>query len=264
MAESRAGHRDRRAAEVRWQRALQAGGGAAGGEARAGVRGRGQQQGLGLRRLLLNAYSDKDLLARANWLLAIGTPAGVAAVQAQARLLFPDDNHRVRRILAYVLVQGKTGAAARPANASAWAVGAAAGPAVAVPDGAVSVYEHVASGGGGTSSFAFDYRGAHAEETGWLQFVGEEIERFDASTGGTSLGYFVPSSPLHGTGQPNEPIDWNTGSDRHWYLDALSDQMPFYESPVSATPPSGFMGAGRAAPARSPRAPRPPRLPGRR
>jgi hypothetical protein len=194
--------------------------------------------------LLLNAYNDKDLLARANWLLAIGTPAGVAAAQAQARVLFPDDNHRVRRILAYVLVQGKTGAAARPANASAWAVGAAAGPAVAVPDGAVSVYEHVASGGGGTSNFAFDYRGAHAEETGWLQFVGEEIERFDAATGGTSLGYFVPSSPLHGTGQPNEPIEWNTGSDRHWYLDALSDQMPFYESPVSATPPAGFMGAG--------------------
>ena len=59
-----------------------------------------------------------------------------------------------------------------------------------------------------------------------MQFVGEEIERFDAATGGSSVGYFVPDNQLHGTGQPNEPIDWNTPGDRHWYLDALSDQMP--------------------------------------
>lgn len=194
--------------------------------------------------LLLGAYSDTDLLPRAQALLTAGGPAGVAVAQGQARMVFRDDNHRVRRILAYLLVQGQTGAAARPAIAAAGAVGAAAGPAVAVPDGAVSVYEHVASGGGATNDFAFDYRGAHAEQTGWLQFVGEEIERFDAAAGGSSLGYYEPSSPLHGTGQPNEPIDWNSATEKHWYLDAVSDQMPFYESPVSATPPAGFMGAG--------------------
>jgi hypothetical protein len=194
--------------------------------------------------LLLNAYSDKDLLPRAQDLLTAGGPAGVAVAQGQARTVFTDDNHRVRRILAYLLVQNQAGAAARPANATVHPTGAAVGPAVAVPDGAVSVYEHAASRGGGTNDFAFDYRGAHAEQTGWLQFVGEEIERFDSATGGNSLGYYEPSSPLHGSGQPNEPIDWNTATDRHWYLDAVSDQMPFYESPISATPPAGFGAAG--------------------
>lgn len=195
--------------------------------------------------LLLNAYNDKDLLPRAQWMLAIGGPAGVAAAQGQARMYFGGDNHRVRRVLAYLLVQGKTGAAARPTDAQGWTVGAAAGPGVAVDGGTVKVYEQVSPGGAAAATmFGFDYRGAHAEETGWLQFVGEEIERFDAATGGTSLGYFEPSGPLHGSGQPNEPIEWNTATERHWYLDAFSDQMPFYESPVSASPPAGFAAAG--------------------
>lgn len=193
--------------------------------------------------LLLNAYNDADLLPKAQRMLAVGGPAGVAAAQFQANYLFADDNHRVRRILAYLLVQGKTGAAARPTDAQGWTVGAAAGPGVAVDGGTVKVYESV-SGGGASTLFAFDYRGAHAEETGWLQFVGEEVERFDTATGGNSLGYYVPSGQLHGSGQPNEPIDWNTASKRNWYLDAISDQMPFYESPVSGSPPSGFMAAG--------------------
>lgn len=193
--------------------------------------------------LLLNAYDDKEFPARAQQMLTIGGVAGIAAAQFQAQHLFADDNNRVRRVLAYFLVQNKTGAAARPTDAQGWTVGAAAGPGVAVDGGTVKVYEAV-SGGGAATMFAFDYRGAHAEETGWLQFVGEEIERFDAATAGNSLGYFEPSAPLHGTGQPNEPIEWNTASDRHWYLDAFSDQMPFYESPVSASPPAGFAAAG--------------------
>ncbi|MGZ4288389.1 MAG: hypothetical protein ACXVHB_28525 [Solirubrobacteraceae bacterium] len=193
--------------------------------------------------LLLNAYDDKEFPARAQQMLTIGGVAGIAAAQFQAQHLFADDNNRVRRVLAYFLVQNKTGAAARPTHAQGWTVGAAAGPGVAVDGGTVKVYEAV-SGGGAATMFAFDYRGAHAEETGWLQFVGEEIERFDAATAGNSLGYFEPSAPLHGTGQPNEPIEWNTASDRHWYLDAFSDQMPFYESPVSASPPAGFAAAG--------------------
>jgi hypothetical protein len=194
--------------------------------------------------LLLNAYDDRDFPAKAQQLLTVGGPAGVAAAQFQAVHLFADDNNRVRRILAYFLVQNKTGAAARPTDAQGWAVGAAAGPGVAVDGGTVKVYETVSPGGAAAATmFAFDYRGAHAEDTGWLQFVGEEIERFDAATGGNSLGYYEPPQ-LHGTGQPNEPIDWNTATEKHWYLDAFSDQMPFYESPVSGTPPAGFAVAG--------------------
>lgn len=194
--------------------------------------------------LLLNAYNDTDFMARAQQILTIGGPAGVAMAQVIAVNLFADDNHRVRRVLAYLLVQGKTGAAARPTDAQAWVVGAAAGGGVAVDGGTVKVYEHVSPGGPVANMFAFDYRGAHAEDTGWLQFVGEEIERFDSATGGSSLGYYVPSAQLHGTGQTNEPIDWNTATEKHWYLDAFSDQMPFYESPVSASPPAGFAAAG--------------------
>ena len=82
--------------------------------------------------LLLNAYNDADLLPRANQIQTAKGAAGVAAATVQAKMLFPDDNHRVRRVLAYVPLQGQTSPA--PAGGS-MTKGAAAGPGVAVAAG---------------------------------------------------------------------------------------------------------------------------------
>jgi hypothetical protein len=191
---------------------------------------------------LLGSYNDTDLTPRAQRIRAVKGDPGVAATNAAAGVLYPDVEHRVRKVLQYVVLQASTEGIARPSDSQPWGAGTAAG-SVAVPGGTVNVYETVSSGTGAADFYAFEYRGEQAERTGWLQFISEEIERFDAATGGSSLGYFIGTA-FQGTGQPGETIEWSAPGAMHWYLDAISDKFPFYESAVSASPPSGFAAAG--------------------
>ena len=151
-------------------------------------------------------------------------------------------HHASGGLSAYFLVQNKTGAAARPTDGRVGRWGPRPVPASRWTAGRSRSMRP--SRGWRRHHVRLRLPGRARRGDRRLQFVGEEIERFDAATAGNSLGYFEPSAPLHGTGQPNEPIEWNTASDRHWYLDAFSDQMPFYESPVSASPPAGLATAG--------------------
>ncbi|RKT74650.1 hypothetical protein DFJ66_8017 [Saccharothrix variisporea] len=193
---------------------------------------------------LLGAYNDADLAARAQRVQAVGGPTAVTAAQAASQRVFGDDTHRVRRILLYTARQAQAGAPARPADPQPFATGGA-GPAVAVPGGSVTTYSQVAPGtGAGTGTpdwYALDYQGAQAEQTGWLQFISREMERFD--TGGASLGYFVPTSGLVHQGQPGN-VEYSRPGAEHWYIDTFSNSFPFYESPVTAGAPAGFSPAG--------------------
>lgn len=193
---------------------------------------------------LLSAYNDADLLAKAQRIQAVGGPAAVTAAQTASHRLFADDTHRIRRILLFIPRQGQAGAPARPADPQPWATGGG-GPAVAVPGGSVTTYSQVAPGTGtGTpDSYALDYQGVQAEQTGWIQFISREMQRFDAATGGTRLDYFVPTGGLTHDGQPGN-IEYSTPGAEHWYIDTFSNTFPFYESPVTAGAPAGFRPVG--------------------
>jgi hypothetical protein len=179
---------------------------------------------------LLNAYNDLDLLPRARFIAGKGAPALAAAAAAANTRWAADDNNRVRRTLSFLGVESQTGAAARPAGALPGAMsGGTTQPGVAVPGGTVTVTSGQSLAGvPGATWFGFDYQGAQAQQTGWIQFIARNIEKFDAS--GTSLGFHPGTWTPSGQG----PRTLSTTAAPIWYLDTLSNQMPFYESPLTA------------------------------
>jgi hypothetical protein len=186
---------------------------------------------------LLNAYNDADLLGKANEIQTTGGAAGIAAAGMAARLVYSDDNHRVRRILAYVPLQGQTGPA--PAGGS-MTLGPAAGPGVAVGGGTVTAYEN-ASSGASTGWFGLDYQGPNATSVAWIQFIAREGEKFDAS--GSSLGFV--DTTWTPTGQTQERR-YSTPTAQRWFVDTLGGNSPFYDSPSTAAVtgnPAGSRGA---------------------
>jgi hypothetical protein len=194
--------------------------------------------------LLLNAYNDADLVPKANLIKAKGAPAMTAAAAA-ATAQWADDNNRVRRALAFIQVEDQVGASARPAFPAAGTnLGPASDAGVAVPGGTVTAHAGVSSGGA-ADQYAFQYAGEDAQETGWVQFISREIERFDAPTAGASLGYAALGSLTH-LGQP-ETINYGTHLAPEWHVDTFSDNLPFYEATTSSTPPAWALGAGQGA-----------------
>jgi hypothetical protein len=74
--------------------------------------------------------------------------------------------------------------------------------------------------------FGFDYRGADAPNTGWLQFVAREAEAYDAA--GKSLGFETHEvTSVKGQGEERH---WGTPSAPAWTIDTVSDTAPFPEA----------------------------------
>jgi hypothetical protein len=189
--------------------------------------------------VLLDGYRETDITPQARRI----PKAKLPAAQAAAKTALPDDNHRVRRALAFVAVEPLTGAAVRPVEGT-HVSGTRWEPAKDVPEtgGRVSY----GSGGqvdGDLNYYGLRYEGADAQQTGWVQFIARNVEKFDAAD--ASLG-FQPGT-WSGSGQnartlstPDAPI---------WHLDTLSDQAPFYEAASKA--PGGRQGESDISPTRT-------------
>jgi hypothetical protein len=75
-----------------------------------------------------------------------------------------------------------------------------------------------------SGSFGFQYTGADALRTGWLQFISMEAEKFDKSK--NHLGW-VTSVKTQFQGKPDE-FRWGTDESPVWYLDSATGNAPFY------------------------------------
>jgi hypothetical protein len=73
-------------------------------------------------------------------------------------------------------------------------------------------------------SFGFEYTGADALKTGWLQFISMEAETFDKD--GNHLDW-VTSVKTQFQGKP-ETFSWGTDKAPVWYLDSATGNAPFY------------------------------------
>jgi hypothetical protein len=189
--------------------------------------------------VLLDGYRETDLLPKARRI----PKAKLPAAQAAAKTALPDDNHRVRRALAFVAVEPLTGAAVRPVEGT-HVTGTRWEPAKAVPEtgGRVSY----GSGGqvdGDLDYYGLRYEGADAQQTGWIQFIARNLEKFDAAD--ASLG-FHPGA-WSGSGQNVRTL--STADAPIWHLDTLSDQAPFYEAASKA--PGGRRGESDITPTRT-------------
>jgi hypothetical protein len=184
---------------------------------------------------LLNSYNDTDLPGKATDIQTAKGAAGIASAAGIAQALYPDDNHRVRRILAYVPLQGQTGAAA-PGTSTTMTQGAAT-PGTAVGSGQVVAYQNAAMGAQ-TGFFGQEYQGADAAQVNWIQFIAREGEKFDAA--GRSLGF--RDDKWTPTGQTQER-QYSSPSDQRWFVDTVGGAAPFYDSPTTVAVGSTPAGA---------------------
>jgi hypothetical protein len=195
---------------------------------------------------LLDAYDDAAMLEKGHEIQRLKDKDGIAACQRTA-LLWPGRDRRVARMFAFLPLEDKTGAATRPASSAVGVdTGPAAGPDVKVAGGSVKDYE-TAKAMGETGFFGFDYEGADAAQTGWLQFIAHEAEMFDAK--GTSLD-FEKDTPTEAEGQ-SEKREWGTTAAPIWALDALSDVAPFYEAKAEKGPTAGQSGGHDTSPSQT-------------
>src|ERR1044072_5109390 len=175
-----------------------------------------QERNWSMLAVMLSAYHEADVLPRARQIQQAHGAAGLQNVAIFAvHLDSPGDV--VMRTLAFLPLEGKTGAAARPISQPAMNERDAAGPAAGVGAGKVTTYKdagdmfHAAHGW-----TALVYEGADAQETGWLQFACPQAVLSDdkAQPIGSETRPTGPSM-----GQP-EALHWGTPTDPKWHLDA--------------------------------------------
>lgn len=184
--------------------------------------------------LLLNAYAEADVLPRMRQIQQTHGAAGVRETTRQASMMLPAGSV-VMRALAFLPLESKTGAAARPFSQPAMNERGAAGPAVNVPGGKVTTYKDAGDILTSSGWTALVYEGPDAEQTGWLQFACREAVMYDDKD--QPIGYETrPTAPI--AGQP-ERLRWGTPQDPKWHLDAQSTDFPFYESRDSQSGKSG-------------------------
>lgn len=177
-----------------------------------------------------SAAHDRDILALLRPIQQRGPEALKAAI-AVADQLHWDEDHPVRRELAFLLMEGQLGQKARAPRHPGFSLGTPSGSSDPVAGGTVTAYDAVTDPRGGREDFfALQYQGPHAEETGWLQFVAVEAEAFDAGSGGN--GEFQDGS-MTGRYQ-DEKMRYGTASSPDWHLDTISDVLPFYEAANAA------------------------------
>jgi len=188
---------------------------------------------------LADRLRDDELVAVLTRAQAEGHGPGLGAACAA---VFPDDAHRVRRMIRYTSHPADFDAAAGPAH-SITTTGGTPQPGVnggpertPVPGGEAwtTTNEHMSLWGQGpvTDAFGLHYRdtpGAGlAPTTGWLQFVAASMEALDGD--GRHIRWSEEVVGAAGTpstirmSRPDAPV---------WALDTASDIAPFYESPTS-------------------------------
>jgi hypothetical protein len=175
--------------------------------------------------ILLKSYDEPDMVSRARQIQAMHGDAGVQEARQAGAAFLPAD-HLAMRALAFLPLETKTGAAARPFSQPAMNERTPVGPAVNVPGGKVTTYDNAGDVLTQTGWTALAYEGADAPSTGWLQFACREAEKFDAKGG--SLGFVT--GVTHSIAGQAEPLKWGTPQAPHWHIDARSPDAPFYES----------------------------------
>lgn len=180
--------------------------------------------------LLVNAYNDLDLLPRLRFIQSKGAPALTAAAAAAAGQGW-DDNHRVRRSIAFLVAA--PGPRAPNTFGPGFTPSATPASTTAVPGGSVTVTTGDALSGQ-ADWFGLAYNdtpggASTAARTGWVQFIMIELESFDAA--GRSLG-FETSPPLPAA-VAGFPITPSSPAAPKWYLDTLGGSAPFYEAPTA-------------------------------
>ncbi|MEA2310507.1 MAG: hypothetical protein QOE28_475 [Solirubrobacteraceae bacterium] len=183
--------------------------------------------------ILLNSYNDADLLPKARDIQTTGGAAGVTAAANIARLLFSDDNHRVRRVLAFLPLESQ--AVPAPTHAEGMTNGPGAGTAVG--GGTATAYEHVTDTSGDSDWFSFDYQGANAQTTAWLQFLAREAEMFDSD--GNSTGFVHTETTAAGQAEARR---WSTHDSPYWTIDTFGGAVPFYDAPSTTAVGGGSVG----------------------
>ena len=182
-----------------------------------------------------------------------GRPLSDAALQDKARLIAPSGRQRaaevadraigpqsiVTRTLRFLAVEPLTGEAIRPNASLAIEDQDVAGTAVAVPGGKVTTYDKVKIFSTDPGSFGFDYEGDAAPDTGWIQFIAPEAERFDAA--GRSLGFVTDRTTMFSGHEV--PVPWGTTASPVWSLDGEGDTAPFYEAKATKAKPGSYAGA---------------------
>jgi hypothetical protein len=156
-----------------------------------------------------------------------------------------DDTNRLFRRLNYRGNLPALGAAAHPPSVSG-NVANPGDPSVAVPGGG-TVTTHL-NDTAGSGAFGQDYQGPNAQNTGWIQFMAREAEKFDSD--GDSLGYDT-SYEYQATGQ-TEKKRFGSPDDPRWTVDSVGGALPFYDSPTTVavgTTPVGAAGTSDVGPA---------------
>jgi len=174
---------------------------------------------------LLATYDEALVLDRARE-IPRRHGAGILETVRRIAILTLGDAHHVPRALAFLGLEGQTGASARPTKPGAMNERKPVGPAVDVPGGKVTTHDDVqdAHRQGGWTGLV--YEGADAPNTGWLQFACRDAEGLDAR--GDHLGWVTGiSAPI--AGQPGR-IHWEKPENARWHVDAKSTEVPFYES----------------------------------
>ncbi len=183
---------------------------------------------------LLATYDEALVLDRARE-IPRRHGAGILETVRRIAILTLGDAHHVPRALAFLGLEGQTGASARPTHYRAMNEGKPVGPAVDVPGGKVTTYDDVQDANRQGGWTGLDYEGADAPNTGWLQFGCRDAEGLDAR--GDHLGWVTGiSAPI--TGQPGR-IHWEKPENARWHVDAKSTEVPFYESKNAETRSSG-------------------------
>jgi hypothetical protein len=115
--------------------------------------------------VLLNAYNEADVLSRARQIQQVQGAAGVQEARRYAAMAMPAGSPALRA-LAFLPLESKTGASARPTSQPAMNERTAVGPAVNVPGGKVSTYDNAGDVFTSSGWTALAYEGADAPSTG--------------------------------------------------------------------------------------------------
>jgi hypothetical protein len=192
----------------------------------------------------LNAFNDADLLPKARLIRIRRSNYGITHAQSAAARIWHSDQYRVRRAIAFAGVEHLAAEASGALGAENIVTGAAAGAPVAVPGGHVTTFAHPThTPGGGAPDvpefFGYSYQGADARQSGWIQFLAREAEKYDAR--GASLGF--ETGVVTYAANQNEPRHWGTSRNPYWTVDTAGDDAPFYAAPTTVPHPGTPIGS---------------------
>lgn len=177
--------------------------------------------------ILLYHYSDSAVLGKLRDVQRAGGAAALEQIGWFAALTFDDDS-ALNRSLDFLGVEQFT---TMPESAPPVDSTTPYGKPVSVSGGDVTTFSDASllqleNGAlkSESGSFGFQYTGADALRTGWLQFISMEAEKFDKSKNHRG---WVTSVKTQFQGKP-ETFSWGTDKSPVWYLDSATGNAPFY------------------------------------